>query len=48
MGDRRVAYRGSEEKPERMRPLGTPGSRWEYNIKMDLQEVGWEGGHGLD
>jgi hypothetical protein len=27
------------------RPLGRPRRRWEYNIKMDLQEVGkglWE------
>ena len=22
-------------------PLGTPWGRWEDNIKMDLQEVGW-------
>ena len=22
-------------------PLGTPRHRWECNIKMDLQEVGW-------
>jgi len=29
------------------RPLGSPRSRWEDNIKMDLQEVKW-GGHGLD
>ena len=27
-------------KPEGKRPLGRPRSRWEYNIKMDLQEVG--------
>ena len=31
-------------KPEGKRPLGRPRHRWEYNIKMDLQEVG--GGHG--
>ena len=30
-------------KPEGKRPLGRPRRRWEYNIKMDLQEVGWEG-----
>jgi hypothetical protein len=23
------------------RPLGRPRRRWEDNIKMDLQEVGW-------
>ena len=27
-------------KPEEKRPLGRPRSRWEDNIKMDLQEVG--------
>ena len=26
-------------KPEGKRPLGRPRSRWEDNIKMDLQEV---------
>jgi hypothetical protein len=33
-------------KPEGMRPLGRPWHRWENNIKMDIQEVGW--GYGLD
>jgi len=28
------------------RPLGRPRSRWDNNIKMDLQEVLWE--HKLD
>ena len=27
-------------KPEAKRPLGRPRRRWEYNIKMGLQEVG--------
>jgi hypothetical protein len=26
-------------KPEGNKPLGRPKCRWEYNIKMDLQEV---------
>jgi hypothetical protein len=34
------------EKPEGKRPLGRPRRRWEVNIRMDLQEVGW--GNGLD
>jgi len=34
-------------KPEGRRPLGRPRHRWEDNIKMDLQKVGW-GMHGLD
>jgi len=33
-------------KPEGKRPLGRPRRRWEDNIKMNLQEVGW--GNGLD
>ena len=28
-------------KPEGKRPFGRPRCRWEDNIKMDLQEVGW-------
>jgi len=30
-------------KPEGKRPLGRPWLRWEDNIKMVLQEVGWGG-----
>ena len=30
-------------KPEGKRPLGRPRRRWEYNINMDLQEVGGGG-----
>ena len=30
-------------KPEGNRPLGRPRCRWEYNSKMDLQEVGGDG-----
>jgi hypothetical protein len=35
------AYRLLVGKPEGMRPLGRPGSRWLNNIKMDLGEVWW-------
>jgi hypothetical protein len=28
-------------KSEGKRPLGRPRRKWENNIKMDLQEVGW-------
>jgi len=28
-------------KPDGKRTLGRPRRRWENNIKMDLQEVGW-------
>ena len=30
-------------KPDGKRPLGRSRRRWEYNIKMDLQEVGGGG-----
>jgi hypothetical protein len=46
MGEGRGAYNILVGRPERRRPLGRPRRRWEDNIKMDLQEVGW--GHGLD
>ena len=29
-------------KLERKRTFGRPGSRWDNNIKTDLQEVGWD------
>jgi len=46
--ERRGAYRVLVRKPDVKRPLGRPRHRWEDNIKMDLQEVGWEVGNGLD
>jgi hypothetical protein len=30
-------------KPEERRPLGRPRHRWEDNIKMGLQKVGYRG-----
>jgi hypothetical protein len=30
------------ENAEEKRPLGRPRSRWEDNIKMDLEEIGCE------
>ena len=32
----------------RERPLGRPRCRWEDNIKIDLQEVGWVGMDWID
>jgi len=43
---RRGANRTSVRKPEGRRPLGRLRRKWENNIKMGLQEVGW--GNGLD
>ena len=42
MGQGRGVHRVLVGKPEGKRPLGRPGRRWEYDIKIDLQEV--EGG----
>jgi hypothetical protein len=44
MEEDRGVYRVLVWKPEGKRPLGRPRSRWEDNIKMDLQDVG--GGRG--
>jgi hypothetical protein len=41
MGEKRDAYRIFVGRPEGRRPLERPSRRWEDNIKMDLQEVGW-------
>jgi len=41
IGDRRGVYRFLMGKPEGKGPLGRPRRRWEDNIKMDLQEVGY-------
>jgi hypothetical protein len=41
-GGRRGAYRISVGTPEGRRPLGRPRPRWEENIKMHLQDVGWD------
>ena len=45
----RVVREGGEKyirvlvrKPRGTRPLGRLKRRWEDNIKMDLQEIGWE------
>jgi hypothetical protein len=43
MGEGRGAYRVLVGKPEGKRPQGRPRRRWEDNIKMDLQEVGFGG-----
>ena len=43
MGEGRGVYRVLVGKSEGKRPLGRPRPRWEDNIKMDLQEVGFRG-----
>ena len=39
MGERKGVYRVLVGKAEGKRPPGKPRRRWEYNIKMVLQEV---------
>ena len=35
------------DKPTGKRPLGRPRSRWQDNIRMDLEEIGINVGIGL-
>jgi hypothetical protein len=44
----RGVYRVLVGRPERKRPLGRPRRRWEDNIKIDLQEVGWDLGDWME
>jgi hypothetical protein len=37
----RGAYRVLVGNPEEKRPIGRPRPKWEDNIKMELEEVGW-------
>jgi hypothetical protein len=48
MGEGRGAYRILVGRPEGRRKLGRPRRRWEDNIKMQLQEVGWGGMDWID
>jgi hypothetical protein len=41
MGEERGAYRILVGRPEGRRPLERPKRRWEDNIKMEFQDVGW-------
>jgi len=47
-GETRGVYRVLVGKPEGKRPLGRSRRRWEDNIKMDIQEVGFEGVDWVD
>jgi hypothetical protein len=47
MGERKGVYSILVGKSEGETPVGRPRLRWEDNIKMDLQEVGWGSWTGL-
>jgi hypothetical protein len=47
-GEDRGVHRVLVGKPEGKRPLGRPRRRWEYNIKMELQKVGWGRGDWME
>jgi hypothetical protein len=36
-------YRILVKKPGGKRQLGRPRFKWEYNINVDLKDMGWEG-----
>jgi hypothetical protein len=48
MGAKRNAYRILVGNPEGKRPLERPRRRWVDSIKMDLREIGWDGGEWID
>jgi hypothetical protein len=48
MGEKTSAYRILVRKPEGKRSLGRPRRRWVVNIKMDLEEIGWDGVDWID
>jgi hypothetical protein len=42
IGEKRGAYRVLVGRSEGRRPLVRPSRKWEDNIKIDLQELGWD------
>jgi hypothetical protein len=48
MGEKKNAHRILVGNPQGKRPLGRPRRRWVDNIKMDLSEIGWDGGDWID
>jgi hypothetical protein len=43
-----TAYRILVGKPEGKRQLERPRRRWADNIRMDLEEIGWDGVDWID
>jgi hypothetical protein len=47
MGEGRGFYRVLVGRSESKRPLGRPKRRWEYNVKLDLKEIGIDGANWI-
>jgi hypothetical protein len=47
MGEGRGVYRVLVGRPEGKRPLGRPRRRWEFNVKMNLREIGIDGANWI-
>jgi hypothetical protein len=43
-----MTYRVLVERPDVKRPLGISRRRWQGNIKVDLEELGWGGIDWID
>ena len=48
MEEFRSSFKISTDKPTGKRPLGRHRRRWEYNVRMDLEEIGINGGNWVD
>ena len=48
MEEDRSSFKILTGKLTRKRPLGRPRSRWEDNIRMDLEEIGINAGNCVD
>jgi hypothetical protein len=48
MGEETKLYKVLVESPEGKRLLGRRRHRWEDGIIMDLKEIGWGGGGGVE
>jgi hypothetical protein len=47
MGEGRGVYRVFVGRLESKRPLGRSRRRWEYNIKLNLKEIGIDGANWI-
>ena len=48
MKEGRSAFKFLTGKPTGKRPLRRPRRRWEYNIRMDLEEISINAGNWVD